>query len=272
MIEWFFLSCYISIIYKNLFLLDFFLVVEIKTKTNNKMKYTPQFWILLLASLATPSMADDIPTGSLTIGNDVDAVVEGSRPQISWEINYPGPPVDEDLITTTETNVSIQMLGTSIVVKGVKRFTNTEMSFSNESGWHHVFQGIDTDVNVNQVLVHKSLPENTQIGFRTQKETSSGGVSSWRYFEPSDTDNHHVKVLRDGTALPWVGEANSQRQIGDFLAAYLNEAQTHVVLDDNQVIMAVEMGTTSPGDTGYDMQDVIVLLTFTETTETVVAP
>ena len=238
-----------------------------------KLKH-PLIALIATSSIFTASsIADEIPTGSLTVGSGLDAVKEGSIPNVAWTINHPQAPIDtETLTTTTKTHMSVQVLGTSIVVRRKKRFTNTEMKFSNESSWVKVFQGYDTDVDVSKVVLSRDLPANTRIEFRTQRESATGGVDPWRFFEPTDVNNHHVNVFRDGDPLPWVGLPNSQRSISDFLSAYLNQEETHVLLDDNQIIIAVEMGTSTPGDRGFDMQDAIFLLTFTNSEETTVTP
>ncbi len=235
-----------------------------------KLQY-PLLAIILTGSIltATSNAQEEIPTGSLTIGTGVDAVSEGTVPVLKWTINHPQAPIDtETLEVTNRTNMAVQVLGTSIVVRRQKRFTNTEMKFTGESDWTHVFQGYDTDVDVSKVVLTRDLEAGDKIEFRTQRESSTGGVDDWRFFTPEDENNHHVNIFRDGDPLPWTNlAATSQRTIDDFLAAYLNQEETHVLLDNNQIIIAVEMGRSAPGDRGFDMQDAIFLLTFTEIKE-----
>lgn len=78
----------------------------------------------------------------------------------------------------------------------------------------------------------------------------------------SVTGGQNVVVLRHGDSVPSYTPLDDQDSIETFLAPYIDLTDDTIILDDNQVIFLFELGTTNTNSSSFDMQDLVLLITF----------
>ncbi|MEE9581046.1 MAG: hypothetical protein V3V74_07015 [Nitrosomonadaceae bacterium] len=76
----------------------------------------------------------------------------------------------------------------------------------------------------------------------------------------AETDNS--LVLRDGDTPPRFKPAYDQAEIGVLLADYIDADTGEITLEDNEVIFLMELGSTNPNSSYFDMQDLVMVVSF----------
>jgi hypothetical protein len=111
-------------------------------------------------------------------------------------------------------------------------------------------------VGVEGLSLELTLSEGSSI----QVHGSAGHSSD----DLQNSDN--LKVYSNGDYASNLSGYDGQKSVKDFLANYIDE-NGRVTIDDNQVMFLMELGTTNKNKSYYDMQDVVVLATFTPSTK-----
>ena len=99
-------------------------------------------------------------------------------------------------------------------------------------------------------VVVEAPPQNTGAGWfggATRRSTADHG--------------DRVRVLRDSDPAPSVEGMDDQSDVATTLQPYMSGGQ--ITLDDNQAIYLFEMGSSPESDSAYDLQDAVVLVSFT---------
>ncbi|WP_299486833.1 prepilin-type cleavage/methylation domain-containing protein [Acaryochloris sp. IP29b_bin.137] len=90
---------------------------------------------------------------------------------------------------------------------------------------------------------------------------STGGPCNINISANSQDDNLvQVLTLKNGDSIPDFAPFGNQRPIADFLDDYVDVNQK-ITIEDNEVIVLFELGSTNSGDSSFDMQDLVVLFT-----------
>jgi hypothetical protein len=202
--------------------------------------------------------AADIPTGKLTV--DRTLVRTGSRSQLDWQITYPSSNhVGVNLVPTIKVKMRVRTLG--VAFQSGTTLLPFEGSWTkNNSGWTTFFRGTAPTVVPTKVLVETTVNKGDQIKFRGRGASNSGGTSWFSYHETNNSDQYAV-VLKNGDKPPSYAPAYNQGSIKGFLTPYL-DSTGKIKIGEQDLIILWEGSTAAPGSTYFDMQDLVVLVSF----------
>ncbi|MCM8529823.1 MAG: type II secretion system GspH family protein [Lentisphaeraceae bacterium] len=134
--------------------------------------------------------------------------------------------------------------------------------------------GDAVDGNVNdgaqqEFTPDSAYPAGTEIvteatSWKKRRSRYSGDDSShWSvYMEVDDSNTTNTQVLMNGNDVPNINGYLDQGDVESFLDGYIDE-NGKIVLEDNQVILLFELGTTNMDSSSADFQDLVILVTFT---------
>ncbi|MDA0767058.1 MAG: hypothetical protein O3A92_09575 [Verrucomicrobia bacterium] len=210
----------------------------------------------------TPGINDLRPTGTLSITKRL--VRTGTHPQIDWEINYPlnltsivdiGP--DDSLETLTETQMKIRVAGASYQPYGYDAVVALQTRISSlSSSWLTLFQGTNGQVDTNRYIFNGVVPSNTSIDFSVRGQLSR----SWTPSRDTLSENQNITVLRNGDDVPQYTPAFNQGSIESHVSSFVQNGK--IVLGPRDLIYLVEVGQTNILSSGFDMQDMVFIVTF----------
>jgi hypothetical protein len=216
--------------------------------------------VSLFASLCTLSSAfatEAIPTGKLNV--DRTLVRVGTSSQLDWQINYPAPPVGVNLIPTVKVKMRVRTLGVAF------QSGSTQLPFegswkTNNTSWSVFFRGNAASVTPTNVLVDRTVEANETISFRGRGGQNAAGTSWYPYHQTNANDPYAV-VLKNGDKPPSYAPAYNQGNVKSFLSGYLDSAG-RIKIGEQDLIILWEGSTAAPGTTYFDMQDLVVLVSF----------
>ncbi len=220
---------------------------------------------LLHAQAASPS----IPVGWLTAFPTV--VQTGTKPTLTWDISYPSvvkdfvdviPPATID--PKTELDVEIRVLGNGVTVStsgGGFNFVPAGAYLSyNGSNYSQIFYGTNDNVNPNTVVWSK-----TKIG--AHERLRFGGRyrynNNWNTFYYSTDGKNNVRTLVSGDTPPNKVPQYGAPSLESFIRPYLG-SNGKVKIGPMDVIVFMELTHDNENDGGYDLQDMVLLVTFKE--------
>jgi len=214
-----------------------------------------------LLAINSAFAASDIPTGSLTVDRTLLRV--GARSQLGWQITYPGKVTDIVDITSTGTIVPKGSLRMKVRTLGIAFQSGStllpcEASWSkNGSTFTRFFYGTGPTVVPTSVLVDTTVSANDKINF------GGRGWSGWSWFPFHSTSNsdQYVIVLKNGDSAPTYAPAYNQASAKSFLSPYI-DGSGKIKIGPQDLIALWECSTAAPGTTYFDMQDIVILVTF----------
>lgn len=217
-----------------------------------------------------------IPIGSLTAFPTI--VQTGTKPTLTWSINYPSV-VKNYLTITNSTGVpsalgatvtpnqnlicDIRILGAGVTTQnsnGSINYIETagKIRYNGSSSWTTIFDGKQTDAIVQTQGIIKTL--NVTSG----KAMDFGGQyyynGSWFTFFNS-TNGTNVQTLVNGDACPSYVPAYNAPSLETFLKPYL-DSSNKVRIGPMDVVIFMELTHTDKTNPGYDFQDLVLLITF----------
>jgi hypothetical protein len=217
-----------------------------------------------LCAIGNVSAADDTtPRGKLSV--DRDLVRTGTRSQLTWEIEYPAPVTSViDILPPNiikpkkDLKMRVRVLGASFQETATK-FLPVEVQWSkNNSSFSRIFYGYQTSVNPSTVVLDTTVKSGDTINF---------GGRGWRdnawlpLYKTSSTTKNLV-MLKNGDRVPSTVPALNGNSIESFLKPYMNTSTKTVKIGDRDLILLMELGQTNPSNSGFDLQDLVVLVTF----------
>lgn len=210
-----------------------------------------------------------IPVGSLSAFPTV--VQTGTKPTLTWSINYPS--IVEDFVTvsppatiTPKENLvcRIRMLGLGVTSQnsnGSIRYyrTRSRIRFNGASSWSTIYDGSQTDTAVQQQQIVKTynVTKNRPIYFLGQYFNES-----WET-EYTSLSGDNVRTLVNGSTPPSNIPGYNAPSLEKFLKPYL-DASGKVKIGPMDVIIFMELTHTDKNNIGYDLQDCVMLVTFSK--------
>ena len=217
---------------------------------------------LLTGLLAVSSALADIPTGKLFV--DRTLVRVGSRSQLDWNIQYPYCPVGVDLIPTNKVKMTVRVLG----VAHQSGFTPIPVEGSwtkNSSPWSNFFRGAARTVVPTNVLVESTVKRGDRIKFRARGGTNAIGTLWYNYHETNNSDPY-VAVLKNGDRPPTFAPNFAKGRRESFLTPYI-DTTGRIKIGPDELIILWECSQESPDTPFFDMQDLVVLVSFEAITQ-----
>ncbi|MEP4078705.1 hypothetical protein [Haloferula sp.] len=210
-----------------------------------------------------------LPSGWLTAFPTV--VQTGTKPTITWGINYPS--IVEDYVTITppgtvtadeDIDCEIRVLGAGVTVTSSNSssysFVPTEATIKagNGGSYSRIFYGTNHDANPDQVVSSFVLKKNQELNFGGRYYYDGWGTS---YTSQGGTWN--VRSLVNGMTPPSNIPDYNAPSLESFIKPYLGQ-DGKVNIGPMDVIVFMELTHTDgqSSNVGYDLQDMVLLVTF----------
>ncbi len=203
----------------------------------------------------------DIPRGTLAVDNTLVRV--GTHSKLDWNIEYPVAIRNLVDVTKSGTIIPKKQLRLKARVLGVayqsgNTLLSVECHWSKNSGsWQRIFNGTSRAVNPSKVLLDTVVNANERIDLAGRG--SSG--SSWNPQHHTRVSDVYVNVLQNGDLPPSYIPAYKQSSVESFLQPYI-DGMGRIRIGPRDLIVVWELSTAKVGSTYFDMQDLVVLLTF----------
>lgn len=208
-----------------------------------------------------------MPSGWLTAFPTI--VQTGTKPTLTWGINYPS--IVEDYVTITppstitadeEVDCEIRILGAGVTANssGSSNYTfvPTRAEVSYDGGTYtQIFYGTNLVVNPNQVVYTKTVAKNKKLRFGGKYYYNK----SWGPYFNSQSSTPNVRSLVNGDVPPSNVPDYNAPSLESFLRPYLDPSGK-VKIGPMDVIVFMELTHTDQSDIGYDLQDMVLLVTF----------
>ena len=217
----------------------------------------------------TESMFPALPSGWISAFPTI--VQTGTKPTLTWGINYPS--IVEDYITITdpstitadeEVDCEIRVLGAGVTVSSSNRnsfsFVPTETRVSNDGGsYGQIFYGTNDDVNPSEVVYTATLAKHDTLKFSGRYYYNR----RWGPYFTSDSGTQNIRSLVNGSTPPTNVPEYNAPSLESFIKPYLN-ASNKVNIGPMDVIVFMELTHYDSQSTssGYDLQDMVLLVTF----------
>lgn len=218
------------------------------------------------ALLAQTPAEPSIPVGSLTAFPTV--VQPGVHPTLTWNINYPS--VVEDYVNVGKNTVDpledlyvdVRVLGAGVTVGSGSsyNFVPTEAQVKvGSSGYQRVFYGTNTKVNSGTIVLSKLVHAGEKLKFGGRYYYNS----KWGPYFNSDSGTNNVRTLVNGDVPPTTYPLHTAPTLESFIKPYL-DAEGKVKIGPMDVIVFMELThyDSQITDQGYDLQDMVLLVTF----------
>jgi hypothetical protein len=208
--------------------------------------------------------ATEIPHGTLNV--DRSMVRVGARSQLDWQIEYPSAGVTDvvEIITPniikpkTDLKMRVRVLGASFQ-QNVNTYLPVEVMWSkNNSSWSRIFYGRQTDVNPAKVVLDTTVKKDELINFGGRGYRNN----AWLPLYNTAAVTPNLVVLQNGEKVPSTTPAFQQGLIESFLKPYLATDGKTVKIGERDLILLLELGQTNPNVSGFDLQDLVILVTF----------
>ena len=215
--------------------------------------------------------ASKIPTGDMTVNQKIVQV--GARPTLTWDINY--PPIIENFIKKEPTKITpltdllcdIRILGLGVTSQNAKGKityyrTRGQWKYNGSTTWETIYDGKQTD----SIVAQQSIVNPSSVLCEKGMEMTFAGqyfASSWKtlYTSTDTTTYKNVRILISGETCPSNIPDYNAPSLETFLKPYLDSAK-RVKIGPMDVIIIMELTHTDTSDIGYDLQDLVMLLTF----------
>ncbi|MEM1083718.1 MAG: hypothetical protein AAGI48_06310 [Verrucomicrobiota bacterium] len=230
--------------------------------------------LIALGSLMPAAAQTDpsIPVGTLDAYPTF--VQTGTHPTLTWDIDYPSTVIDvidildpPVVVPTEDLYMDVRIVGTGVTRAYYDRrgrLSRTESVRAqcwtqvNNYSWNLLFDGKINDVNPDEVVYTRLVREGDRINFGARYLKSNG---YWSTFYYTAWDSGNVVALVDGDLVPNNIPDWGAPSLESFLEPYMNQDNT-VNVGPMDVFYVMELTHTNPNDSGYDLQDMIVLVTF----------
>jgi hypothetical protein len=216
------------------------------------------------------STSPSIPVGSLTAFPTV--VQTGTKPTLTWSINYPS--IVQDYITVTppatvtpkqSLKCVIRILGLGVTSQNsngsIKYYeTRGRMKYNGSNSWTTIYDGSQTDTIVQQQGIVKS---SFTVNMNQPMYFAGAYYNSGWQTEYTSLSGDNVRTLVNGDTCPSNVPDYNAPSLESFLKPYLDSSKK-VRIGPMDVIVFMELthSASQKSDVGYDLQDYVMLLTF----------
>jgi len=211
-----------------------------------------------------------IPVGTLSAFPTI--VQTGTKPTLTWSINYPS--IVQDYVTVTPPGTitpkenlicEIRVLGAGVTSQnqdGTITYYRTQgkIRFNGSSSWVTVFDGKQTDTIVQQQGIIRTYTVNANQPINFSGRYYNHNNSTW-FTEFFSTSSNNIRALVSGQTCPNNIPDYNAPSLESFLRPYL-DANKKVKIGPLDVIIIMELTHTDTSHVGYDIQDLVYLVTF----------
>ncbi len=232
---------------------------------------------LAIAALTAPAALGQtsplIPTGTLSAFPTF--VQAGTNPMLTWNVTLPETITDVVTVTPPGTltpkknmTMTVRVLGCSVKRVWLNNYgqvtswewvpTEAQMKYGSGS-YSRIFYNTQNNVNPNTIVKTQAVTTNTSINFAGRYYVDS----SWSTLFTSTNTNGNVVALKNGDTPPTTTPLYQQPTIESFILPYL-DSEGDIKLGPRDIIYLMELTHTDKNNGGFDLQDLALLVTFTE--------
>jgi len=244
--------------------------------------------VIAVSTLVSPRAHSQILpvglTGSLSANPAI--VQAGQTPKLKWNINYPS--VVKQFVTiipsgsgsgsTGGTLTPMQPLyadvrilgqGVTFTATGSTSFTyvptEAVMSYNSTTSYRRLFYGTNPSINPGAIVSTSTILTNSLV--EANKPLRFGGRfyfnGQWSTFYRSHDGNDNIRYLVNGDVPPSNVPSYNAPSLKSFLRPYLDSAG-YVKIGPMDVIVFMELthSSSQKSNAGYDLQDMVLLVTF----------
>ena len=216
-----------------------------------------------LAQSVNPSM----PFGKLTVSPT--QVLTGTRPSLTWSISYPSSAKDFVTITTPggitpkqDLRCDVRILGASVTTQDAKGhiiFVETVglLCYNGMSTWERIFDGTYTSAIAQNQGIVKTFTATANQPINFGGYTMINSVNSLTY---TSLIGKNVRFHVNGDKPPSAIADYNASGLQSFIKPYL-DASGNVKIGPLDVIVFIELTTSKKSTLGYDLQDLVFLIT-----------
>ena len=221
------------------------------------------------AAAQTPQ-TPSIPVGTLDAYPTV--VRAGTKPTLTWNVTHPTviktfvdiPPTGTITPKTTLT-MDVRVLGAMVGDASNWYKVQAEVKAEGASSFTKFFDAKQSSVNPTTKYHTRTVTQNKGITFRGRvASNNSNNPSSWQsWYQTGLTTGHNVKALVNGDSVPnYVPAFSNQSTIKSALGPYIENGK--IKIGPMDVIIIYELWGTATNQSYFDMQDLVLLVTFTK--------
>lgn len=229
---------------------------------------------ILATVLSGIGSAQDPPLPVGRLSATPDNVKIGSKPILAWDISYPA--VVKDIIKITppgtctpkvEVAMEVKVIGASVKVVWTNSWgqitrwewapVEAQVSINNGS-YSRIFYNTQANVNPATKVYSTTVKAGRDINFAGRYN-----YDGWSSLFKSNNTNGNVVALVNGDIPPTTTPLYQQPTIQDFIRPYL-DSNGKIKIGAKDVIYLMELTHTDKRDSGYDLQDLALLVTFRE--------
>ncbi len=201
-------------------------------------------------------------------------VQTGTRPSLTWNILYPSnlsgtnspvlinPP--GSLIPNTTVYATVQMVGNGVTACSTVRDPlthNVDVRLSlNRGSYSQIFYGTQANVVPSKQLYIKKMTANQTLDFGASYVINGASTP----FYTSLSSNLQVVSLVNGATVPTTFSLYQSSNLKSYLRPYL-DSTGKVKIGPLSVLVLMELGSNNRSATCFDLQDVVLLVTFSTT-------
>ncbi|QQL45192.1 hypothetical protein [Sulfuriroseicoccus oceanibius] len=220
-----------------------------------------------------PAVAADDANQNNWVGNitaSEQVVQVGNVPSVNWDVSYPLGLADlvtlkdNSITTKTEVVMETRMIGAGWGLKTNFHYVEGKMRVGSSS-FFEIFYGDHWMIDSSKVVYTNTLPAGTVIHFsgRGAKDKSGPYFSQWSSLFTTEFATPNIVTLTNGDPAPQYDPAfDIQMAVEDYLTPYVDTQTGLITLGPRDIIYLFDFN--SYGTKWYDLQDMGILVTFTE--------
>jgi hypothetical protein len=214
------------------------------------------------------SQTPALPVGWLSASPGI--VRAGTRPELKWSITHPASVIDYVTVTNNtvtpkeELDMEIRVLGAGVTSSNSNgtnfTFVPTEAAFSYDGGsYSRIFYGTNHDVVPSKIVKSGVVQKGKPLRFGGRYFWSN----KWSAMYTSTSGTMNVRTLVNGQTPPTTYPLHTAPTLENFIKPYL-DAGGRVKIGPMDVIVFMELTHTDAqkSNQGYDLQDMVLLVTF----------
>jgi hypothetical protein len=128
----------------------------------------------------------------------------------------------------------------------------------NSSPWTSLFYGYQNKIDPSKLALETTVKAGDRINLGGQ-----GWINgAWLPFYSTATGSANAVMLKNGDRVPASVAALNIASIESFLKPYLDTSHKTVTIGNRDVIVLLELDQPNSSNTGFDLQDLVVLISF----------
>lgn len=225
---------------------------------------------LVLMTTASTCLGN-VTTPAGAISTDRTIVLANSSVKVDWIAIYPTPPTNPPKFTV---RADVRVIGAAFGPTNKPYPVRAWARTSATTGWAQIFFGNSKTNNPQTIVWSKILAPNERLDFRFQgahddnyNTRTFSGIDNWQTAidtTPTSPNPWNRMVFVDDEIVPNFNPAFDQKDVHAHLAAYFETGSRKLKLGPNDFIYLTELSSFRQGHESTDLQDLVLLVTFTQ--------